>query len=279
MTTPTTTPAASQPSISCTRCGYDLRGLPRDALCPECGTPLVQSLYGEYLRHRPVTWLRSLLRGAALVLVAQGGWLALSGYWLSRHGSYDWNVLVSSPLSGITLPLALTAVNLLGVLFLTSPLPHQTERVGSPRRMLRLGTAIMAVMIVTGYAPAVREPAATAFWVTFGVVQALTSFVTGVFLSTVAMRVPNKGLALETLLVAAATALLEAALYVYPWLGYGGVRGLQGGRPPVGPAQMLLGALGGYMLVLALRYYLALAAALGTAAAAGDASSGASAGA
>jgi predicted amidophosphoribosyltransferase len=44
---------ALEPRTACTRCGYDLRGLPVDALaCPECGTPMSDARYAR----EPLDW-------------------------------------------------------------------------------------------------------------------------------------------------------------------------------------------------------------------------------
>lgn len=269
-TSPTTT---SQASLSCTRCGYDLRGLAREARCPECGTPLALSLYGDYLRHQPSRWLGRLVRGAGMVVVAQAGWLALTGYWLARHGSYDWNVLVSSPVTGVVAPLLLTAVNLAGVLLLTSPSPVRADFLLSPRRLLRVCTAVMAVMNLMGYLPALREPPEARFWVPFGVLQATTSFVGGLFVLTLALRLPARQLGVEALFAAAGSALVEAVLYVYPWFylvwPYSRRLILAGQE---GAMQVALWGLGGYLAVVMVRLYLALGAARETAAAAAESS-------
>ena len=273
--TPTTT---SQHVLSCSRCGYDLRGLPREARCPECGTPLVLSLYGDYLRHQPAGWIERLVRGSSLLIVAQVGWLALSGYWLVRHGSYDWNVMVSSLVTGVVAPLLLTAINVMGVVLLTSPRPDRADFLLSPRRLWRVGTAVMSVLSVMGYLPALREPPEPRFWVPFGVIQVTTSLLWGLFVLTVALRLPDRRLGIEALLAGACAALIEATLYVYPWLFV--MWPLGGGvtmRGQVGPMQLALWGLGGYSAFIMVRLYLALAAARETAA--GSAAESAAAGA
>jgi hypothetical protein len=254
--------STSQPSLFCGRCGYDLRGLARDANCPECGTPLARSLYGDYLRHQNPRWLRRLFRGALWSVIAQAGWLGVTGYWLARHGSYDWNVLLSSPVSGIAMPILLTALNLVAVVYLTSPAPGAADSLFSPRRALRVFTPVMASMTLMGYLPALREPPVFMFWLGFGSLQAALSLVWGLFLGGIALRIPNWGLALETVLAAAGAALLQAILDVYPLvLHVGAVRfGWNAALPPVAPLQIAGWAIAGYSLVLLVRYYLALAA-------------------
>jgi hypothetical protein len=266
----------SQRVLSCGRCGYDLRGLPRDARCPECGTPLVLSLYGDYLRHQPPAWIERLVQGSGLLIASQIGWLVVSGYWLARHGSYDWNVMVSSPVTGVVVPLLLTATNLVGVVLLTAPHPQQLDSLLSPRRLWRVLTAVMTVLGVMGYLPALREPPEARFWVPFGALQATTSLTWGAFVLTVALRLPNPRLGVEALLVAGATALIEATLYVYPWFvvmwPFGRGITLRGQE---GTMQVVLWGLGGYALFVMVRLYLALAAARETAAGAADSSAAA----
>jgi hypothetical protein len=47
----------------CIRCGYNLRGLHVDSVCPECGTSVSQSLHGPYLRNADPNWVRTLAGG------------------------------------------------------------------------------------------------------------------------------------------------------------------------------------------------------------------------
>src|SRR5262245_52264499 len=61
----TTAPALITTDLPCMRCGYNLRTLGTDALCPECATPVAQSIElhsksGQYN-------LRRLAMGAALL--------------------------------------------------------------------------------------------------------------------------------------------------------------------------------------------------------------------
>ena len=54
----------------CISCGYDLTGLPADAACSECGTPVAASLAGGGLRHREPEYIDRLRRGAMLAHIA-----------------------------------------------------------------------------------------------------------------------------------------------------------------------------------------------------------------
>ena len=58
----------AETDLLCERCGYVLNGLPADGRCPECGTPLDESV--NYRRHPPA-WERA--RGWAKVFTAKPG--------------------------------------------------------------------------------------------------------------------------------------------------------------------------------------------------------------
>lgn len=55
---------------ACVGCGYNLRGLVRDGVCPECGKPVADSLHGNLLRFASPGYLASLHSGVFLVLAS-----------------------------------------------------------------------------------------------------------------------------------------------------------------------------------------------------------------
>jgi len=63
-----TDPIELQEDVACTRCGYNLRGLTREGLCPECGTPILQSVRGDLLKFADPAWLDRLRFGTSLKL-------------------------------------------------------------------------------------------------------------------------------------------------------------------------------------------------------------------
>jgi hypothetical protein len=54
----------------CLVCGYNIRDLPINSVCPECGTPLARSLRGNLLRYSAPDYLATLHRGALLAELA-----------------------------------------------------------------------------------------------------------------------------------------------------------------------------------------------------------------
>ncbi len=53
---------------ACIRCSYNLRGLRPSGNCPECGTPVEDSLRGFLLRHAAPEYVEQLRQGLSLIL-------------------------------------------------------------------------------------------------------------------------------------------------------------------------------------------------------------------
>ena len=53
--------------LPCVRCAYSLTGLPLDAVCPECGTPISNTITGDRLEFADADYLASLTKGATLL--------------------------------------------------------------------------------------------------------------------------------------------------------------------------------------------------------------------
>jgi hypothetical protein len=60
-------PPESSAGTVCIRCGYDLRELPIDGPCPECGTPIEHSLGGDRLSKADPRWLARIALGQSLL--------------------------------------------------------------------------------------------------------------------------------------------------------------------------------------------------------------------
>ncbi|MHC4609534.1 MAG: hypothetical protein ACYS7M_04225 [Planctomycetota bacterium] len=57
-----------QQDMACRRCGYNLRGLTPAMACPECSTPVGESVHGDLLAYADPDWLDTLRRGTVLKL-------------------------------------------------------------------------------------------------------------------------------------------------------------------------------------------------------------------
>jgi hypothetical protein len=85
-------PAAMLPArdVPCVACGYNLRGLPLEHDCPECGQPIAAWVRADRFTQMDAAWLVRLRRGAkllqlgviaALPLVVPGLIVAAAGLW------------------------------------------------------------------------------------------------------------------------------------------------------------------------------------------------------
>ena len=143
---PLASPSVVAGDARCAGCGYNLRSLPLDGNCPECGETVAYSVLGFYLSASPPAWRRDLARGlllvwatAAVILVAYPLAAAALGI-LMVITSSEWD---SSrwPLVVVTFILELAAILLIirGLRLLTRPDPTVRRRPEgrSARRVLR----------------------------------------------------------------------------------------------------------------------------------------------
>ncbi len=59
----------SPTELRCITCGYDLRSLPTEQSCPECGTPIELSLRGDLLSLSDPAWIAKIARGQSLLVI------------------------------------------------------------------------------------------------------------------------------------------------------------------------------------------------------------------
>jgi hypothetical protein len=163
--------------LSCVRCGYNLRGLPRVQSCPECNCPIADSLRDDRLDFADARWVRNLARGARLLQVSfLFHLLAAVSYVLLSIGR-----LIPACFFIIGL-----AVHAAGILLLTAREPRLG--ISAPRitRACRAASLLfiaagLAKMIVRSYVPYFTLPA----------LLAVALFLTGFHTLTLAKRIPN----------------------------------------------------------------------------------------
>lgn len=64
--------------LACLRCGYNLRLLGREALCPECGVGVERTIRGDLLRYSDAAWLRGVADGLGIVVITIAATLAIT---------------------------------------------------------------------------------------------------------------------------------------------------------------------------------------------------------
>ena len=63
-------PTTVESNVPCMGCGYNLRTLQTSSNCPECNTPVANSMRGDWLYYSPPVWLNMLYRGTTIILVS-----------------------------------------------------------------------------------------------------------------------------------------------------------------------------------------------------------------
>ena len=193
--------------VPCTRCGYDLRGLPHGGLCPECAQPVEWSVtyWVEREEHRAAVlrtdprWLRLVAEGALLSLVAFVLLVALAA---APGWAFDWN----TPQRCVTLgaACAMWVLSWAAAWKLTTPEPGPQPPRSRGRRVLRaFATMYVAVPFIAGLAPAynagIEFIAPLLVCVAAGIIAAVAWFVR---VGQLAARVGSRSLPVEARLLA-----------------------------------------------------------------------------
>jgi hypothetical protein len=159
-------------SRPCLVCYYNLQGLPAAGVCPECGTPVADSLRGNLLRYSPVLFLHRLRTGISLVF-----WAALASTLLMVLGVVarfvaagaaaaaggppggGWSSLVDAVVAGLTA--IISGLSIYAWWLFSSPDPALLgqDRAESARRWLRWGVTAVAVTTLAAFIVSTAEAA------------------------------------------------------------------------------------------------------------------------
>lgn len=135
--------------VTCRKCGYNLRGLLPDGVCPECATAVGRSLHGDLLRFCDPDWVQKLASGmnwivagivATVALSCAGGGLA-GALSIWRPGDFVLPMIAAQFIGAMIL--------FVGYWRVTSPDPGrvQTENQLAARRLVR-GTQIISLATI-----------------------------------------------------------------------------------------------------------------------------------
>ncbi len=188
--------------VACRKCGYNLRSLRLDGVCPECGTAVMVSIQGDLLRFSDPAWIRLLSRGMRLILWGIVSYIlaviALVVLLIALPGA----ILSITMLSKIVF-LAASAIMVVGSWLITMPDPSGTgeDRYGMARKIIRI-TLVIGVgqsVIDLGITPQALSPELRQLFQIFALLCTIVSVV-GLYaqlkyLGSIAGRIPNESLA------------------------------------------------------------------------------------
>jgi len=144
----------------CLNCGYNLRTLSVEGLCPECAHPVRLSLSGQFLRFASPRWVRQLARGVLLLIIAGGVLVGGRAFVLTPMpgllpyttptGSTSSSFMLVGSLGQFVFWAGITALVMLALWTLTKPeLATRFRAEGlSARRVLRVCACLLSVPLV-----------------------------------------------------------------------------------------------------------------------------------
>lgn len=144
---PTVSPVVND-ATACFKCGYALRGLAMNGVCPECGSPVQESLRGILLQYAAPEYIQTLLKGHSWVLngillsIVAMVVMVFAGVAAGAIGGGA--AALGAVMSAVQL--AISVLIFLGYIKLTEPDPKftGTEDANAPRKWVRI-TAIASI--------------------------------------------------------------------------------------------------------------------------------------
>lgn len=182
---------------ACISCGYNLRGLDPDSVCPECASPIGLSVHGDFLRYSDPAWVERLASGMNWIVGAM-----LLGFVFGIIGA-GLGAVIKGPKGVIAemLPsLAASAVGLVGYWRVTEPDPRRLNPQNLSARGIARNCAVIAFALGI-LQTALRQDLPTLFGilaVVSGLVGVVFAFAMFIYARSLALRIPDKKLASRT---------------------------------------------------------------------------------
>ncbi len=194
----------------CRRCGYNLRGLREEGICPECGSPVGFSIRGNFLRFADPIWVDKLAQGLKIIL-----WMLL----------FKVLVRTASPAIGDSLTavlgLVVEVISFYGVWLLTEPEPCAAIEYNNitARKFIRIASIIGIAGSLLGLTPEMLGRTSGLVVLVVGFVMGLVGlageFAKFTFCKQLAERIPDTDLALRAGFLRWAYVMSEAITYVF----------------------------------------------------------------
>ena len=178
--------------LACHGCGYNLRGLSPDSVCPECAAAIGRSIYGDLIQFSDPVWVEKLARGANVIVVC-------------LLCSIIGGIIVSmvSESAAAYFSAAVGLIILRGYWLITSSEPGKSdEECGiTARRLIRIGVSIHYVTSVVAALPPLAEPVRMFVVLISTVMGMVGSIALFVYARRLALRFPDERLAKHTNIV------------------------------------------------------------------------------
>lgn len=237
---------------ACRKCSYNLRGLPKDGRCPECGTAIGISICGDQLRFSHPAWIRQVGDGLMLIL-----WGLLVTFVVAIIAG------IAAPKEKVIQQLLIflgSIVGVFGTWQMTAPDPSGVgEKRGlTSRKLVRIAvlTGIVASFLQLFVAAGVASLATAGIIAACALVGVAGEFAKIHYIGILASRLPDRALMARAHLLKWALAVcygamvvlgFVAAMVMYSALSNAMVSG-QGGSPNVGALMGGMAAAGCMML-------------------------------
>lgn len=230
--------------VTCTRCGYNLRGLSPEGVCPECASPVGRSIQGDFLRFSSPDWVEGLASGMNWIVA--GILIAILGACVESQAA---RATAQVNLVEVVI-LALGIVSVVGFWMVTAPDParEQDEPWWAARSLARSSVVLDYALNWLGLGTGAMHPWLAAVLAVLIVVTSLVKMIAGlVYARQLALRIPDRKLATECRQIMWGWIIL----LVLPAVCFGGL-GMAGqtGRPlaPWGNGLMVL--MCGWLIIL-----------------------------
>jgi hypothetical protein len=198
--------------LPCIHCGYNLRAQPPSGVCPECATPVMRSMRGDFLRFSDPDWLGIVTRGMNWLTVAIVVTVvtALAQNFLARQVRQ-----VVTPGLGV--------LWLYACWLLTTPDPRRIEAGLTARQLVRIAAVLSVLLAFTNLLGRLYGYVDLAYVALLSLVTSLVWWSAGcTYVRQLALRIPDQRMAGRTRIIMWLPAVCIALLFIAALIAFVG---------------------------------------------------------